>query len=60
MRLSAAFKRYLRAIVPERWYVRLLVLDYERDQRAARADYARLGDALSRRAVRHALVSDRE
>jgi glycosyltransferase involved in cell wall biosynthesis len=59
MRMSAAFKRYLRVIVPERWYVRLLVLDYERDQRAARADYARLGDALSHRAVHDALESDR-
>jgi glycosyltransferase involved in cell wall biosynthesis len=58
-RVGAAVKRYLRAVVPERWYIRLLVIDYQRDQIAARADYARLGDLLSRRAVHDALESDR-
>jgi glycosyltransferase involved in cell wall biosynthesis len=59
LRIGAALKRYLRAVIPDRWYIRLLVIDYERDQSAARADYARLGDSLSRRAVDEALDSDR-
>jgi glycosyltransferase involved in cell wall biosynthesis len=48
IRASAAVQRLLRALLPDAWYVRLLVADYERDRRRARRQYDALAERLSR------------
>ena len=48
---GALFKRALRALLPTRWYRRLLLIDYQRECRRARKSYERLAAELTQRAL---------
>jgi glycosyltransferase involved in cell wall biosynthesis len=52
--VGALVKRALRALLPTRWYRRLLLVDYERECRRARQSYARLAAELTQRALERA------
>jgi glycosyltransferase involved in cell wall biosynthesis len=58
MRVSAEAKRRLVRVLPGAWRKRLLVLDYENDERRAQRAYQRLTRTLTRRALAEAMRRD--
>jgi glycosyltransferase involved in cell wall biosynthesis len=58
MRVSAELKRLLVRALPGAWRKRLLVLDYENDERRAQRAYQRLTRTLTRRALAAATRRD--
>jgi glycosyltransferase involved in cell wall biosynthesis len=58
MRVSAEVKRLLVRVLPGAWRKRLLVLDYENDERRAKRAYQRLTRTLTRRALAQAVRRD--
>jgi glycosyltransferase involved in cell wall biosynthesis len=55
IRVSASAMGWARRFLPETWYHRLLILDYQRDRRHARRQYDALALRLSKRAADEAL-----